>query len=93
MVARFFAASKAQQIGVGAHRAQRHDDVPRLERPGRRLRKHRREEHEVLGADDRRAPLLEIARDVAAGEAAAEDERAAARFPIHRSSIAGWRCR
>jgi uncharacterized protein (TIGR00725 family) len=51
--------------------------MARLERPRGSFRKHRREEHEVLEADDRRAPLSEQTRDVRAGEAAAEHERSA----------------
>src|SRR6185503_10210577 len=43
----------------------------------------RREEHEVLEADDRRAALSEEPRDVRAGEPAAEDESATA-------SVAGF---
>src|SRR2546430_7554235 len=39
-----------------------------------RLREHRREEHEVLGADERHAPLAEVARDVRAGEPARTEE-------------------
>ena len=42
-----------------AHQPQRHDDVARLERARGRLRQERREEHEVLEADDRRAALAE----------------------------------
>ena len=68
---------------MGAHDAERDDDVPRLERPGSGLRKERREEHEVLEADDRRAALTEETRDVRAGEASAEDERPTA-------SVAGF---
>ena len=64
-----------------AHHAQRHDHVTRLERARRGLGQHRRVEHEVLLADDRRAALAEQACDVRAGEAAAEDERPASRVP------------
>ena len=71
------------EVGVRAHQPQRHDDVAWLERPGRRFGEHRGEEHEVLGADDRCALLLEQLRDVAAGEAASEDERAATCLRIH----------
>ena len=60
-----------------AHQAQRHDDVAGLERARGRLGQEWREEHEVLGADDRRAALAEQPGDVRAGEAAAEDEGAA----------------
>ena len=66
-----------QQLGVRAHLAQRHDDVPRLERPGRGLGKERRVEHEVLRADDRCAAAAEQSRDVAAGEAASGNEHSA----------------
>ena len=38
-----------QKLGMRAHHSQRHDDVPRLERPGGGLRQHRRVEHEVVG--------------------------------------------
>ena len=55
-----------------------HDDVPRLERARGGLRQERGEEHEVLGADDRRAARPEAARDVRAGEPAAGDQRPAA---------------
>ena len=72
------------QVGVRAHDPQRHDHVAWLERSGGRLRQHRGEEHEVLGADDRRALLLQELGDVAAGEAAAEDQGAASRLRIHR---------
>ena len=48
-----------QELGVWAHHPERDDDVARLERPGGRLGQHRRVEHEVLGADDRRARLAE----------------------------------
>ena len=70
-----------EQLGVRAHHPQRHDDVARLERARGGLGQHRRVEHEVLLADDRRAALAEQAGDVRAGEAAAEDERAASRVP------------
>src|SRR5262245_63464401 len=64
-----------------AHQPQRHDHVARLERAGRSLGKHRRIEHEVLEADDRRAALPEQPGDVRAREAPAEDERPALRVP------------
>ena len=67
-----------------AHLPERDDDVPRLERPGGRLGQERRVEHEVVGVDDRRAALAEQARDVRAGEAAADDERPAARLAPRR---------
>ena len=70
-----------EQLRVRAHDPQRHDDVARLERAGRGLGQHRRVEHEVLLADDRRSALAEQASDVRAGEAASEDERAASRVP------------
>jgi len=66
---------------VWAHHPKRHDDVARLERARGRLGQHRRVEHEVLEADDRRAALAEQSRHVGAGEAAAEDEGAAAGVP------------
>jgi uncharacterized protein (TIGR00725 family) len=75
--------ARQEQLGVRAHDPQGHDDVTRLERPGSGLRKERREEHEVLEADDRRAALSEEPRDVRAGEASAEDERPTA-------SVAGF---
>ena len=78
-----------QELGVRAHLPQRNDDVPRLERSRRRLREHRRVEHEVLGTDDRRAALAEQPRDVAAGEAAPEHERAALRLAVcHAPTLA-----
>jgi hypothetical protein len=67
------------EVGVRAHHPERDDDVPRLEGARRRLGQHRRIEHEVLRRDDCGAALAEQPRDVAAGEAAAEDERAAER--------------
>jgi hypothetical protein len=70
-----------QQLGVRAHLPQWHDRVPRLERPRRRLGEQRRVEHEVLGADDRGAAPAEEARDVPAGEAAADHEHPTARLP------------
>ena len=70
-----------EQLRMGAHQAQRHHDMARLERARGRLRQERREEHEVLEADDRRAALAEEPCDVRAGEAAAEDEGAASRVP------------
>ena len=60
-----------EQLGVRAHHPQRHDDVAGLERARRGLGQHRRVEHEVLLADDRRAALAEQAGDVRTGEAAA----------------------
>jgi hypothetical protein len=84
------AGSTEQELGVRAHHPQRHDDVTRLERPGRRLRQQRRVQHEVLGGDDRRAAFAEQARDVAPGEPAAEHERAAACLAIH-TRILPWR--
>ncbi len=72
-----------------AHLAQRHDDVPRLERAGRRLGQQRRVEHRVLRADDRGAALAEQTGDVGAGEAAAEHERAAARARLSRIGHSG----
>ncbi len=70
-----------KQLGMRTHHSQRHDHVTRLERARRGLGQHRRVEHEVLLADDRRAALAEQARDVGAREAAAEDERSASRVP------------
>ncbi len=66
--------------------AQRHDAMPRLERPRRGFGQKRRVEHEVLLADDRRPALAELAGDVGAGEAPADDEHPAARF----SDFAHW---
>ena len=72
-----------------AHLPQRHDDVPRLERAGRRLGQERRVEHEVVGVDDRGAALPEQPRDVRAGEATADDEGAALCLSaFHRPRIA-----
>ena len=68
------------ELRVRAHDAQRHDAVARLERPGRGLGQERRVEHEVFLADDRGAAGPELARDVGAGEAAAEHEHAPARL-------------
>src|SRR3954451_964121 len=76
-----------QEVGVRAHDPERHDGVSRLERAGRRLRKHRRVEHEVLLADDRRATLAEKPRDVCAGEAAAENEHAALRVTYRHADL------
>ena len=66
-----------QELGVGAHHAQRDDGVPRLERARGGLGQQRRVEHEVLRADDRRPAAAQEARDVRAREAAAEDEHVA----------------
>ncbi len=68
-----------EQLRVRAHHPQGDDDVARLERPRGGLGQHRRVEHEVLGADDRRARPPEQPPDVAAGEAAPDDERSATR--------------
>ena len=65
------------EIGVGAHRAQRHGDVAGLDVARRRLGQQRRVEHEVGRVDDRGAAAAEPAGDVGAGEAAAEHEHAA----------------
>ena len=75
-----------EQLRVRTHHPQRNDDVARLEGAGSRLRQHRRVEHEVLRRSDRRAALAEQARDVAAGEAAAEDERATERGAVRHGS-------
>ncbi len=64
------------ELGVRAHLPQRDDDVSRLDRPRGRLGEERRVQHEVLQRDDRRAAALQEPRDVAPGEASAEDERA-----------------
>ena len=68
---------REQEVGVWAHRAERHDGMPRLERSRRRLGKEWRVEHEVLGTDDRRAAAAKESRDVSACEAAADDEHVA----------------
>ena len=68
------------QLRVRAHLAQGHDAVPRLERPRGGLGQERGVEHEVLLARDRRAAVAELARDVGAGEAAADHEDASTRF-------------
>jgi uncharacterized protein (TIGR00725 family) len=70
------------EVGVRAHRPERDDDVTGLERSRGSLRQHRREEHEVLRADDRRAAAAEVASDVRAGEAAPCDQGSALRFPV-----------
>ena len=67
-----------QQVRVRAHAADRDQDVTRLDRAGRGLGEQRRVEHEVGRVDDRGARTPEAPGDVAAGEAAAEDEGAAA---------------
>ena len=74
------------EVGVRAHHSQGDDDVSRLERAGGCLGQHRREEHEVLAADDRRSAPAELARDVRAGKAAAGDERPAPCFQIRHVS-------
>jgi hypothetical protein len=68
------------QLRVRAHLPQRHDAVARLEHSRRRFRQQRGVEHEVLLAHDRRAAVAELARDVRAGEAAADHEDATARL-------------
>jgi len=73
-----------QQLRVRAHLPERHDHVARLERARRRLREHRRVEHEVLRADDRRAAPTEQPCDVGAREAAARDQHATACLPCLR---------
>ena len=82
------------ELGVRAHLPERHDDVARLERPRRRLGEERRVQHEVLARDDRRAMALQQSRDVASGEAAAEDQGSAACFAsLHGSCLPRWRIR
>ena len=71
---------------MGAHLAQRHDAVARLEHPRRRLGQQRRVEHEVLGADERRPGASDQAGEGGAGEAAADDEGAAARLLLEHGS-------
>ena len=68
------------QVGVRAHLAQRHDAVPRLERPRRCFGQERGVEHEVLLAHDRRPAVAELLGDIGAGKAPADDEHPAARF-------------
>ena len=63
---------------MGAHLAERDDDVPWLERARAGLGQERRIEHEVLGRDDRRAATLQEPGDIASGEPAAEDQSSAA---------------
>jgi hypothetical protein len=65
---------------VRAHLPQRHDDVPRLERPRSRLGQHRRVEHEVLGRRDRRAALAEQACDSSRRRTRRRHERPAQSF-------------
>jgi hypothetical protein len=73
------------EVRVWAHDPERHDDMTRLERARGRLGQHRREEHEVLRADDRCAAAPEPARDVGAGKPTADDQRSPSCFPIrHR---------
>jgi hypothetical protein len=73
------------EVRVWAHDPERHDHVPRLECARGRLRQHRREEHEVLRADDRCAAAPESARDVGAGEPAADDQGSPSCFTVrHR---------
>ena len=67
------------EVGVGAHGAQRHHDVARLDVAGGRLGQQRRVEHEVGRVDDRGAVAAELTSDVGAGETAAEHEHAAPR--------------
>ena len=76
------------ELGARAHLTERNDGVPRLERARGGLGKHRRVEHEVLRADDRRPVPAEQARDVAAGEAAAHHEHPTSRL-THRAILAG----
>ena len=73
--------SAEEKLGVLAHLPQRNDDVTRLERRRRSFGEERRVEHEVVGVDDRRAPLAEQAGDVRAGETTADDQGAATRLP------------
>ncbi len=67
------------QLRVRAHHPKRDDDVPRLEHARGGLGQQRGEEHEVLGADDRRRVPAEQPRDHRAGVTAARDQRAAVR--------------
>ena len=82
------------ELGVRAHFPKRNDHVTRLERPRGRLGEKRRVQHEVLERDDRRAMALQQSRDVAAGEAPAEDQGSAACFAsLHGSCLPRWRIR
>ena len=82
------------ELGVRAHLPERNDHVTRLERPRGRLREERRVQHEVLVRDDRRAMALQQSRDIAAGEATAEDQGSAACFAsLHGSCLPRWRVR
>ena len=77
-----------QELRVRAHLPQRHHDVTRLDRPRGRLGQHRREEHEVVEVDDRRASAAQQPGHPRAGEPAPEDQRSAARLPLlHRRSL------
>ncbi len=69
-----------EQLRVRAHQPQWDHGVPRLERARGGLREERREEHEVLGADDGRAALPQEPCDVRAGEPAADDQRPSLRL-------------
>ena len=82
------------ELGVRAHLAQRNHHVAWLERPRGRFGQKRRVEHEVLERDDGCAAALEESRDVAPGEASAEDERPATCLAsLHGSCLPRWRCR
>jgi hypothetical protein len=75
------------ELGVRAHHPEWDDDVARFERARRGFRQHRGEEHVVLGADDRRAATAQVARDVGAGETAADDQRSAPCLQIGHGRI------
>ncbi len=79
------------ELGVRAHLPERDHDVPWFERPGRGLGEERRVEHRALAGDDRRAAALQKPRDVASGEAAAEDERSPTCLAtLHGSCLPRW---
>ena len=78
-----------EHVRMRAHHAQRDDHVARLQGSRGGLGQQRREQHRVLRADDRGAPLAEDPSHVAAGESAADDHGPAACLPLaHASTIA-----
>ena len=82
------------ELGVRAHLAERDHHVAWLERPRGRFGEERRVEHEVLERDDGCAAPLEEPRDVAPGEASAQDEcPAACLASLHGSCLPRWRGR
>ncbi len=77
------------ELRAGAHHPQRHDDVPRLERGRGGFGEQWPEEHEVLGAHDRR--LSDMPGEDASGIASADDQRPVSGLAFgHGDIVAAW---